>query len=56
MGSLMLERGHKYCRGCGSESIYSGLDLGELPIANELVANTLDSIDVYALHLKICSL
>jgi hypothetical protein len=55
MGSLMLERGHKYCRGCGSESIYSGLDLGELPIANELVANPLDSIDVYALHLKICS-
>ncbi len=53
--SLILDRGYKYCRGCGSELIYSGLDLGELPIANELVASQLDCIDVYPLHLKICS-
>ena len=51
----MPERGNKYCRGCGSEAIFSGLDLGELPIANELVSNNFASIDVYPLHLKICS-
>jgi hypothetical protein len=55
MDSLIIDRGDKYCRGCGSESLYSGLDLGNLPIANELAANPLQLIENYPLHLKICS-
>jgi hypothetical protein len=55
MDSLIIDRGDKYCRGCGSESLYSGVDLGNLPIANELAANPLQLIENYPLHLKICS-
>ena len=47
-------RGHDFCRGCRSEKLFSGLDLGELPIANELLAEQSKTIETFPLHLKIC--
>jgi hypothetical protein len=48
-------RGSTFCRGCHSEKVFSGLDLGELPIANELLISSVGHLDKFPLHLKICT-
>jgi len=53
--SFIRGRGKNFCRGCLSGNLFSGLDLGQLPIANELQENSEISVDKYPLHLMICS-
>lgn len=48
-------RGDSFCRGCLGMNLFSGLNLGELPIANELLTARDVSFDKYPLHLRICS-
>ena len=48
-------RGKDFCRGCLGNSLFSALDLGELPIANELLQAQKSSIEKFPLHLRICS-
>ena len=47
-------RGGVTCRGCLGESLFSGLDLGQLPIANELLRSKEGNLEKFPLHLKIC--
>lgn len=48
-------RGEVFCRGCLGKKLFSALDLGELPIANELLLNQEGEIEKFPLHLRICS-
>lgn len=48
-------RGANFCRGCLSTNLFSGLDLGQLPIANELLITNESEIEKFPLHLKICT-
>jgi hypothetical protein len=48
-------RGGTFCRGCLGRNLFSGLNLGELPIANELLKTSGGSLKKFPLHLKICS-
>ena len=48
-------RGNYFCRGCLGKDLFSGLDLGELPIANELLYSTEGHLEKYPLHLRICA-
>jgi len=48
-------RGKDFCRGCLGTALFSALDLGNLPIANELLLNRESDIEKFPLHLKICS-
>jgi hypothetical protein len=50
----LLTRGEDYCRACNSKHLFSALNLGTLPIANELNKTPLDKFDLFKLHLKIC--
>jgi len=43
-----------FCRGCKGTDLFSALDLGELPIANELWSDENQSIELFPLHLRIC--
>ena len=47
-------RGGVFCRGCLGQNLFSGLDLGELPIANELLRSREGSLDKFPLHLRVC--
>jgi C-methyltransferase C-terminal domain/Putative zinc binding domain/Methyltransferase domain len=42
------------CRACNANNLFSALDLGHLPIANELMVSPTAS-DIFPLHLKVCS-
>ena len=48
-------RGETNCRGCSGEKLFSALDLGELPIANELLLTPESIIEKFPLHLRICA-
>ena len=48
-------RGGVYCRGCLGDTLFTGLDLGELPIANELLLTAEIVIEKFPLHLRICT-
>ena len=48
-------RGETHCRGCSGEKLFSALDLGELPIANELLLTSQSIIEKFPLHLRICA-
>jgi C-methyltransferase C-terminal domain/Putative zinc binding domain/Methyltransferase domain len=48
-------RGGIFCRGCLGRNLFSGLDLGELPIANELLKSSKGSLEKFPLHLRVCS-
>ncbi len=48
-----MTRGLTICRACDSKHLFSALDLGNLPIANELLKNPSD-IELFPLHLRIC--
>jgi hypothetical protein len=47
-------RGQFSCRGCSEKNLFSALDLGELPIANELLREEQSLIEKFPLHLRIC--
>ena len=48
-------RGNFFCRGCLGRNLFSGLDLGELPIANELLKSSEGTLEKFPLHLRVCS-
>ena len=47
-------RGSDFCRGCNGVKLFSALDLGNLPIANELLASQESTIEKFPLHLRVC--
>jgi hypothetical protein len=47
-------RGESFCRGCLGEKLFSALDLGSLPIANELLLEQDSEIETFPLHLRVC--
>ena len=51
----LTNRGIRVCRGCGSESLTSVLDLDEQPIANELLLSADAEEERFPLHLSVCS-
>lgn len=53
--SFIEGRGSEFCRGCLGKNLFSGLDLGVLPIANELLLTRTAKIEKFPLHLKVCS-
>ena len=48
-------RGEVFCRGCFGDSLFSALDLGNLPIANELNVSPEGQIEKFPLHLRVCA-
>jgi len=52
--SFIDGRGGYFCRGCGGGNLFSGLDLGKLPIANELLPSQDSEIEKFPLHLRVC--
>jgi hypothetical protein len=48
-------RGKNFCRGCLGLDLFSALDLGFLPIANELFASPDTEPNRFPLHLRICT-
>ncbi len=53
--SFIEGRGGSFCRACLGNNLFSGLNLGSLPIANELLLVQSYKIEKFPLHLKICS-
>lgn len=51
----MEGRGGVFCRGCLGKNLFSALNLGDLPIANELLLSPESPIEKFPLHLRICS-
>lgn len=47
-------RGSNFCRGCNGNKLFSALDLGNLPIANELLISQESEIEEFPLHLRVC--
>ena len=47
-------RGETFCRGCLSKNLFSAIDLGSLPIANELLLDADSVSEKFPLHLRIC--
>jgi hypothetical protein len=47
-------RGEIFCRACSGEKLFSAIDFGNLPIANELLLSPEKKIDRYPLHFRIC--
>jgi len=47
-------RGSDFCRGCNGNKLFSALDLGNLPIANELLISQESEIEEFPLHLRVC--
>lgn len=48
-------RGSDHCRGCNGSNLFSALDLGHLPLANELWAEEVGELELFPLHLRICN-
>jgi hypothetical protein len=53
--SYIKGRGEIYCRGCLGKNLFSAINLGELPIANELLTNKENKAEKFPLHLKVCT-
>lgn len=52
---FVLGRGKDFCRGCNGADLFSALNLGDLPIANELWSDEGESPEIFPLHLRICN-
>ena len=52
--SVLSSRGSTTCRGCHSDTLISVLDLGEQPLANELLPTAESVDDLFPLHLRVC--
>jgi hypothetical protein len=46
-------QGKAICRACDSSDLFSALDLGNLPIANELLTSPIVT-DIFPLHMRVC--
>lgn len=55
LGALDSERGRNFCRACNSNKVVQVLDLGNLPIANELPITNHEVIDLFPLCFGICN-
>lgn len=55
IGSLDSERGRNFCRACNGGNVIQVLDLGNLPIANELPKTNQEIIDLFPLCFGICN-
>lgn len=53
--SLIQARGRGFCRGCLGTNLFTGLNLGNLPLANEMLPSPNLEIERFPLHLRICS-
>jgi hypothetical protein len=53
-GTFDSERGRKYCRACNSIEILQVLDLGDLPIANELPKSSDEIVELFPLRFGVC--
>ena len=51
---LIPARGRDFCRGCSGNNLFSALDLGVLPLANELQRTPNEHVEKFPLHLRIC--
>ena len=47
-------RGRDFCRGCLGKELFSALNLGNLPLANELLQEPKTLIENFPLHLRVC--
>ena len=50
-----LKRGKDFCRVCNSSELFTGMSLGDLPIANELALDPNSVAELFELTMKICS-
>lgn len=50
----LTERGETVCRGCGAGGLVSVLDLGDQPLANELLPTAGAPDEAFPLHLRSC--
>lgn len=50
-----IHRGRDFCRACDSTSLFPGVDLGLLPIANELLSHKMEEVELFPLCLYVCS-
>lgn len=50
---ILLIRGHDFCRACNSLQLFCALNLGNVPIANELLRKP-EAVDSFPLQLMIC--
>jgi hypothetical protein len=48
-------RGEICCRGCLGKNLFSAINLGELPIANELLIKKENKVEKFPLHLRVCT-
>lgn len=48
-------RGIDFCRGCSSRDLFTALEMGQVPIANELITTCTNAIDEFDLTLSICN-
>ena len=55
ISSLIEARGSGFCRGCHGDNLFTGLNLGNLPLANEMLPSPNLEIERFPLHLRICS-
>jgi hypothetical protein len=55
LGAFDSERGRNFCRACNSHNVVQVLDLGNLPIANELPITNHEIIDLFPLCFGICT-
>jgi len=53
-GKFQSLRGVEFCRACEGKDMFSGLDLGQIPIANELPQNPNEIVELFPLHFRIC--
>ena len=53
--SFVEGRGREFCRGCLGDELFSAVDLGDLPIANELLLYQNSHVEKFPLHLRICN-
>lgn len=54
VGTFDSDRGRLYCRACSSNDIYPVLNLGNLPIANELPIGSDEVVELFPLCFSIC--
>ncbi|MDP1712758.1 MAG: class I SAM-dependent methyltransferase [Candidatus Nanopelagicaceae bacterium] len=54
LGVFESERGTKFCRGCSSTNLFQVIQLGDLPIANELPKDPDELIDLFPLDFSVC--
>lgn len=52
--TMLSPRGTSVCRGCGAKDLVSVLDLGNQPLANELLTAPTQVSDLFPLHLRMC--